>query len=355
MPVSNPFARAEPVTCTTLKLRGIDYDAGTNYMGGPLSRQTWNAEAVAGELRVIRQELRCNAVQIFGTSLQRLTEATEIAFAHGLQVWVQPRLFEASQEDVLAYIGEVADALVALRGKRDKPLVLNVGCEFSLFTQGFIAGTTFLERIATLSPGTAAGVLPEVGGAVRAYLKKVAAIARSRFKGEITYSPLPWERVDWDLFDIVSANHYRSQKNYATYLDKLRRLMEHGKPVVITEFGSSTFEGAEKYGAMGYDIVDYEQDPPRVKAGFVRSEQTQAKEIAELLGIFEEEKIGGAFVYHFLSEDAPYSPDPSRDLDMASHAIVKVLESNPERGTIRWEPKLAFHAIARIYGREACP
>ncbi|MGO4837890.1 hypothetical protein AB4144_37165, partial [Rhizobiaceae sp. 2RAB30] len=110
-----------------------------------------------------------------------------------------------------------------------------------------------------------------------------------------------------------------------------------------------TFEGAEHHGGMGFDIIDFDRSPPSIKDGHKRSEETQADEIIDLLRIFREERVDGAFVYQFLSEGELHSADPRHDLDMASHAIVKCVGLDLARGIIHWQPKLSFHAVARVY------
>ncbi len=330
-----------------LSLRGIVYDTGTNYWPGQLSRQIWNRAVVQEEMRVIRDQLHCNAISISGTNIQRLERAATAAFNQGLQVWMQPRLFDATKKDMLTYLGEVATIAESLQQRHGK-LVLNVGCELSMFTQGFIKGSNFQERLATLH-ASPVRLFPEINKALGEHLAQATEIARKHFKGRITYSPIPWEDVDWKLFDIVSANYYRDAENRATYVEGLRQRQRYGKPVVITECGCCTFEGAEQRGGMGFDIIDFEQDPPRIREGYVRSEKAQANEIADLLRIYEEEKIDGAFIYQFLSEGEVHSPDPRYDLDMASHAIVKSHGIDLARGKISWEPNLAFHEIAKIY------
>jgi hypothetical protein len=46
-----------------------------------------------------------------------------------------------------------------------------------------------------------------------------------------------------EAFDLVGVNLCRDRWNEKTYVSDLRRLRGSGKPVVITEFGCSTFEG----------------------------------------------------------------------------------------------------------------
>ena len=42
--------------------------------------------------------------------------------------------------------------------------------------------------------------------------------------------------------------------------------LRHKKPLVIGEFGCCTYQGAEDRGEMGWDIVDWNAKPPRLKA-----------------------------------------------------------------------------------------
>ena len=69
--------------------------------------------------------------------------------------------------------------------------------------------------------------------------------------------------------------------------DRDHRLHEHGKPVVITEFGCCSYQGAEELGGSGFEGVDYTSETPTVAEGVVRDEQVQADYIDELLDVFE--------------------------------------------------------------------
>lgn len=333
----------------SLKYKGINYDVGTNYFPGHLSRQIWNRDAVRNEIRVIREELYCNSIGIFGTSIERLVECAELALQVGLQVWLQPRLMESTQQGMLLYLANAARAAEKLRRKNGN-VTLNVGCELSLFLQGFVPGGTFMERMEALGASWQ-DILPGMNKALNAHLEKACAVVRANFKGAVTYGAGEWEMVEWSMFNIVGINYYRSAENRRSYIERLKELRSLGKPVVITEFGCCTYEGAEERGGSGYDIIDYGKEPPQLNGSYVRSEKVQADEILALLEMYEQEKIEGAFVYQFLSEFDVYSPDPHHDLDLASHAIVKVISREPGSETIGWEPKEAFHALARFYAK----
>jgi hypothetical protein len=107
----------------------------------------------------------------------------------------------------------------------------------------------------------------------------------------VTYSAGAWESVRWQPFDHVGVNLYRDRWNDRTYASDLRTLKRLGKPVIITEFGCSTFKGAERRGGGGWMIVDFDQEPPVVKPGYTRSEETQAAYLDELLS-FGDSSLG---------------------------------------------------------------
>jgi len=60
-----------------------------------------------------------------------------------------------------------------------------------------------------------------------------------------------------------------------------------------------------------------------------------------------------ALAYTFVSPDAPHRAERRLDLDLASYAIVKPIKDRPNDPASgwHWEPKAAFHALARAYGR----
>ena len=167
---------------------------------------------------------------------------------------------------------------------------------------------------------------------------------RPIFGGQLTYSSGPWEEVDWRPFDVVGIDLYRDTENAATFVDDVRALHRHGKPVVITEFGCCAFRGAEDLGGGGFLVVDWTAAPPIVEPGLVRDEQVQARYIDELLDVFTAERVHGAFVYDFIEPGNPYSPDPRFDLDMAGFGVVKCYPSARARlrgdGTLRTEGRL---------------
>lgn len=321
-----------------LALRGVNYDT---------VREVWRPEYVRREIETIAGELNCNAVILLGDNLDRLTESAAIAAEQGLSVWFEPRHWDASAADTIEFVAGVARAAEELRVDHSD-VGLSLGVEYTIFMDGLVPGNDWSER------GEALGRIDraEYNGKLNEFLAEALPVIRPIFGGQITYSSGAWEEVDWRDFDVVGIDLYRDATNAATFVDHVRSLLRHGKPVVITEFGCCTFQGAEDMGGTGFMVVDWWADDPTVAEGLVRDESVQATYIEDSLDIFEAEGLHGAFIYNFIQPDGPYSPDPRYDFDMAGFGVVKVFPSGTEQAydtTGHFEPKQAFNAIARRF------
>jgi hypothetical protein len=333
---------------TGLTHKGISYDVGVDWPWAS-SRPTWNVEFVRHDLGVIRDELHCTAVSLFGTDPDRLIESAGIAQELGLDAWVQPRLPDGTPEATLEQLVALAQGAEEVRQTHPN-VVLNAGCELSIFMSGIIPGATYLERLATLT--TMLEDLEEVTAALNETLAGMVEAARAEFGGTITYGAGFWEDVDWSRFDVIGLNHYRTPFNAETYASDLEPYVAQDKPVVVTEFGCTTFEGAAEMGGAGFSIVDWTATPPQLNGDFVRSEEEQATEIVRLLDLIEGAGAEGAFLFTFIDPTYTYSPDPRFDLDMASFSVVKTFPADTGQGydeTGYWEPKQSFDALAERY------
>ncbi|MER6670733.1 abortive phage infection protein [Amycolatopsis japonica] len=328
---------------------GVAYDTGVLHAAGdPLSRARWSKGQLEREIRVIADELRCPSITAFGTEIGRLAETTSTALRRGMEVYVQPRLYDHPQDQVLAHLAESARQAERLRHGDDVKFV--AGCEHLLFTPGIVPGETYLERIAnmgTIPPEEWPKIMDRLAG----FLARAADVARRNFRGRITYASIGGaEPVDWNLFDIVGIDYYPYFATDAEYTKDLARYRKWNKPVVVLEFGSCTFTGAAQAGGMGWDIVDYEQVPPRIKPGHVRDEREQAAHLARLLRVFGTAGIRGAHVYTFIAPNLPHHPTrPEYDYDMASYGLVKTLRERheDENSPYRFERKQSFATLAR--------
>jgi len=240
--------------------------------------------------------------------------------------------------------------------------VFVTGAELAIMNRGFLPGEAVDERLSELlssPPDRRRERVVEAGARVNDFLSSAVAQVRSVFKSRITYASIPFERVDWTPFDIVSVDLYRSAEVADRFREGVRTLVAGGKPVAITEFGTAAWRGAGDVAARSMEILEYDSDtgaPRRLKGEYARDEAGQASYIAELLEVFDTAGVDSAFVFLFALYNLPHRPggDPRDDLDLASPGIVKILEGR--RGftypDMAWEPKSAFTALAEYYGKE---
>ena len=317
-------------------------------MPGVMSREVWSTDLAKKDMEIIRNELNCNAVSIYGKDIHRLIECATVALEQGLHVWLQPRLVDANQEDLLDYLLKTAKEAERLRKQYGK-VTFNVGCEYSIFASGIIPGKNFSQRAIMLTATW--WLIPRYNMILNRFLKRVASKIREHFRGDITYGAGAWESVDWSSFDLVGLNYYMDSGNEKNYAAELRNFHRHGKPVVITEFGCCCFEGAAEKGGGGFRIINWNKKPPRLKGHYKRNEGVQSEYISKLLKIYERENIHGAFVFTYMEPTNLYSPDPLYDLDMASYGVVMAYpkETDPSAAGVHCRPKKAFYEIARLY------
>ncbi|HEY6284082.1 MAG TPA: abortive infection protein [Ktedonobacteraceae bacterium] len=335
-----------------MKHKGVNYDVGFG-LGGLVSRPTIDAEVVHRELEIIKNDLHCNAVRISGRDIDRLMLAAEEALKQGLEVWLSPALYDKNDLETLDYIVECARAAETLR-KQWPQLVFILGCELTLFMQGIFEGSNVFERLSnpTIRENMIAGAHNKL---LNAFLAKTNEAVRQVFQGQVTYASVPFEAVDWNVFDFVCLDHYRATGNKNSYGAQLKPYFAHNKPVIITEVGCCTYQGAEDAGGMGWAIIDQTKTPPqRLDGDYVRDEGLQERELTDLLGILEDSEVDGTFVFTFVSPPLTYNEDPRRDLDMASYSLVKSYAgkhgvSYPD---MTWEPKESFKAVADYYSKQ---
>ncbi|GAA1632847.1 hypothetical protein GCM10009764_64430 [Nocardia ninae] len=56
---------------------------------------------------------------------------------------------------------------------------------------------------------------------------------------------------------------------------------------------------------MGWDIIDYDADPPHVNGDYIRDEDEPVRYMRELLDFFEAESVDTAFWHTFASINLP--------------------------------------------------
>ncbi|MFC6020261.1 hypothetical protein ACFP2T_29340 [Plantactinospora solaniradicis] len=334
--------------------KGITYDTGF-LVGGSSTHEPFEPDVVKREMRVIREDLHCTTVRVTGGDPERLEIAAQHAADAGLEVWFSPFPNDLDTGQLLALLADCAERAERLR-RTGADVVMVTGAELTLVAKGFLPGDTLADRIAliTTDPARAREAMVQAPAALNAFLREAVSVVRERFGGKVTYASLPSETVDWTPFDFVSADAYKSVEIADQYLDGIRALLAHGKPVAITEFGCTTHRGAADLGARGMFIVEWDgAGAVRLTGDYLRDEEEQAAYLEELLDIFTAEGVDTAFWCTFAAYNLPHrdTGDSRDDLDIASYGLVKVLEHGhgetyPDMG---WEPKKAFTALARHY------
>ncbi|MFJ2861928.1 hypothetical protein [Kitasatospora sp. NPDC087314] len=334
-----------------MRTKGISYDTGF-VRNGSYSRTRFDPKEVERELRIIRDDLHCNAVRIMGGDPDRIELAAGYAADLGLEVWFSPYPLELAAEEMLALFADCAERAERLR-RRGAEVVFVAGAELSLMNPGFLPGDSTEERVALLGrPELVREHVGAVSGRVNEFLGKAVATVREHFGGRVTYAAVPLERVDWAPFDLVSLDLYRSAEIADRFADGVRDLTAQGKPVAITEFGSAGYRGAGDRGALGLDIVEYAPEGPvRLNGSYERDEAGQADYLHELLEAFDTGGIDATFVFTFALYDHVHRPDgdPRDDLDLASYGIVKVYGDRRPGSVypdLPWDPKQAFTTLA---------
>ncbi|MEV0355155.1 hypothetical protein AB0H71_03740 [Nocardia sp. NPDC050697] len=339
--------------------KGMTYDTGF-FSKGRASRREFDPEIVRRELAIIRDDLHCNAVQIVGGDADRLELAARCAAELGLEVWFSPYPLELTNAEILTLFADCARRAERLR-LTGAEVVFVTGVELSLMNPEFLPGGTVWERIESLlgDPYARPERVGELIARLDGFLARAVSVVREHFGGKLTYCAVPFERIDWTPFDIVSMELIRSAEVADQFRDGVKTLVAQGKPVAVTGFGTATWRGAADVAPRSNEIVEYDATGAavRLNGDYARDEAGQAAYLSELLEIFDSEGVDSAFVFLFALHSHPHRTDgdPRDDLDRASLGIVKVLEGR--RGVtypdMSWEPKAAFAAVAERYaGRD---
>jgi hypothetical protein len=332
-----------------MKHKGITYDIGTEYTPGNFTMDDPAAEKLTADFRVIKNDLNCTAVRIYGKEIGRLSMATDIALKTGLDVWLSPRLIDAGIGETLRYLNEASAMAQLLANKHPaQEIVFIIAGEATIDMAGFVEGANLHQRIRGLMKPiffikNALGIKPRFQKNFDQFLAEAVMVVKNNFKGRITYASAMWERVDWTLFDFVAMNLYKASFNASRFNKTLKALFSKQKPVIITEFGCCSYEGADKKGPAGYFVLNTAVNPPVFTERCTRNEQVQADYITALLKTYDEHAVEGAFVFDFQTPKILHNADPDKDYDMVSFGIVKTVADGS------WQPKRSFYALARYY------
>jgi hypothetical protein len=371
-----------------LRIRGIIYDVGLEYWPGQPIRSIPKT-TMASEFELIKDELGCNALGLHGSFNDRLLSAARTALEAGLEVWFFPRYINRGISETTRLLGQLAGGAERLR-KEYGAVVLGVGDELTVNCADFFTGQNYVDRVRRLrcyisfkkmlpvmmGEGTPdwffqfkdrqselhmsigefgdKGQIAELGEIARgmgnylkrfderfmSFLSQLVEVGRKNFTGQITYSSGWWEEIDWTIFDMAGIGIYLDATNWFTYETTLVQLRKRfGKPVIVTEFGASTFRHAHMYGGGAWTIFE--------KFEVERSEREQAEHIGRQFEMFKRAGVDGCFLFVFV--DVPekiHTPKPrhyKEDGDRGGYGIMKILPDG------QLKPKQAFYTLKNLY------
>src|SRR5207302_4898927 len=97
-----------------MQAKGITFDTGF-LSAGTSTREPFDTEVVRREMRVIRDDLHCNAVRVTGGNADRLEIAATHAAGAGLEVWLSPFANGLTQAELLGVLAGCAEHAERLR------------------------------------------------------------------------------------------------------------------------------------------------------------------------------------------------------------------------------------------------
>lgn len=339
-----------------MRIKGIVYDTG--FINADVTtKEKFDTNIIKREMHIIKKDLHCNAVRITGGDADRLETVAKLAAAEGLEVWYCPFTCGLTIDELARFLIDAAERAERIRSS-GADVVFITGSEISLINKGFFKEETLAERLALITnPLKFREQLPQVQAKMKAFLADIVQQIRQKFKGKISYASLPFEGVDWSLFDFISTDGGHRSAAIAPYFQKgIQAMVSQGKPVAITEIGCSTYRGAADKGARADWIIEWDDSgrASHLNNTYIRDEDEQANYLLELLEIFETEKVDAVFVNTFARYDLPHRDEPIKDLDIASGGIVKVYENRLGKTypDMPWEPKAAFYALGEYYNKK---
>ncbi|MGH3300912.1 MAG: hypothetical protein ACRDOK_04340 [Streptosporangiaceae bacterium] len=235
-----------------------------------------------------------------------------------------PALWGRRPDQTLRYCVSAAERAEELRQKYPDRFVLVLGGELTLFMQGIVPGRDFAERTRQAITRIKAGD-SSASDRLNDFRGHASTAVRGVYHGPLTYASLVWEEVNWDRFDLIGVDHYRTHGSRKSDAEMLQPLLALGKPVINTEFGMRAYRGADSEGgALGFGVGDelrvgLYQLPlvgrfvrERLNGDHVRDEAMQARELAETLTVLAGAGVDGASVAELVTATGGLGRSPVR-------------------------------------------
>ncbi|MEM3462677.1 MAG: hypothetical protein QXJ15_03315, partial [Candidatus Bathyarchaeia archaeon] len=181
-------------TILSSKIKGIVYCAGMSHWG-----QAYKSPSV-GEMKealtVIREELGCNGIRIYGDDYNNLINCAELATGHNFTIiMLSPSFMDLYPNEIIKEFSNFIKQVIPL-AKKSNSIVVSVGNEFTLETRGWIDKPTYDERRKEdISNPFLKRQNPE---GLNKIISDLDNLIPSELKGKIkrTYTRGGWEEVD---------------------------------------------------------------------------------------------------------------------------------------------------------------
>ena len=276
-------------------------------------------EVTDEKLEVIRNELGCNAVTIFGNTEfeDDLIEAGRLAIQKEFdRIYLTPMYLDLSIDETVERIGEFAPKVKSLR-EVSETIVFMVGHEFGLDSSSFVPGDTYEERSLNAWSGQfdykkAKAILPGV-------FKRIVSLCNRNYGYQITYAAIPWEAdnvVPWSdpIFESVGSDAYIWDKvgwTESWVINHLSGLKLFRKPVNSTEWGCMTYKNASNDWQVAVEKYPYDENEQANYIARYCNMLNKAKINGAIYTQIDDERLGGYGLYKATSP--PYfGPNSSR-------------------------------------------
>jgi len=253
-----------PARRLSTPIKGIVYR-----LSDPLSSvfKSPDDEEMEEDLQVIREELGCNAIRIYGDYKawpkrreyfdyvdSRVIECTKLAIAKGFEtIVVSPVYQDLNINQTVVEVGNLAKKIENLSEGTGKRIIFMVGNSISLAASGLLESSTWEER--------AKEVLlrmndPTYLNQLNYWLRRLLDVSRSSGKSlrlsyaaspsEVSNLEFPFDRIRWAELDIdiIAMHTYLDQDSQNWLKSKLLHCKKYGKPVFSSEVGALAVEGA---------------------------------------------------------------------------------------------------------------
>jgi hypothetical protein len=251
-----------------MEFKGIDYAAGRvspEFVSTPASIP--DHDKMDEQLGTIRNELGCNGVSIWaGAGYEdNLIDACQIALQKGFdRIYVLPKYMHFTVDEIAEKLESLAPRITALRETSDK-IVWAIGNEYTYCVKGIIPGDTFNDQLAWISQHHDDYIEAQQTNIPQVFEQILPIIAKS-YDYPVAYNAEPNEidLVPWSnpIFESVGWNAYLHPQwgeDETFFIHKFSQLSGFGKPLIVSEFGSSTYSGALTSDFQGQPYDEDEQ------------------------------------------------------------------------------------------------